>query len=142
MKLTRARIKQAREFLGDRILHRTDTAIKNDSEATEWEDPEYLEADEVDATLATSLLPNGNHMPVIDIDLPCMLLPSTKPGHHHLIINKEMTWGQFLNMLQAMTDAGVVQPGFNHHTRRRGRAFIRYPGVTKANEAQRIAGEI
>jgi hypothetical protein len=49
-----------------------------------------------------------------------------------------MSWGQFLNILQALTDAGVVQPGFNHHSRARGYATVRYPGVTKDNEARRI----
>lgn len=128
-----------RDTIGDRIMQRTKIAIKNDSEAKEWEDPEYFPAGHDDATLVTSELPNGNHMPVIDLDLTTMLIPSTRPGHYHLYVNREMSWGQFLNMLQAMTDAGVVQDGFNRHTRRRGHATVRYPGVTKENEAERIA---
>lgn len=127
-----------RKLIGERKLLRTGAPIKNDSENTKWDDPEYLDADHDTATLVTSTLPDGNHMPVIDIDLPCMLTDSTKPGHHHLYINHPMSWGQYLSILQALTDAGVVQAGYNMHTRRRGYGTVRYPGVTKHNEATRL----
>ena len=37
-----------------------------------------------------------------------------------------------------MTDAGIVQAAIAGHTQERGQAFVRYPGVTKDNEAARI----
>lgn len=128
-----------RELLGPRRLLRTITPITNTS-GESWDDPEYYEAHHFNATLVTSEVDGepGWHMPVIDIDLPCLLTESSKPGHHHLFINKKITWGQYLNILQALTDAGIVQEGYNFHTRRRGYGTVRYPGVTKDNEAQRI----
>lgn len=126
--------KQIVDGIGPRELYRTLTPI---SDSLYEEDPERVKSEHGYATLVSSKLPDGNHMPVIDLDLPCMLVPSSTSGHFHLYINQEMSWGQFLNMLQMMTDAGVVQPGFNRFTRERGQAFVRYPGVTKDNEAQR-----
>jgi len=79
------------------------------------------------------------HMPVIDIDLPCMLVPSSAPGHFHLYIEKQMSWEKFVAMLEAMEAAGVVGKGYVSYTKRRGYATVRYPGVTKDNEAERIA---
>jgi hypothetical protein len=128
-----------KDTIGARVMNRTEAPVPKDSAETKHPDPEYFPADHDTATLVTSLLPNGRHMPVIDIDMTSMLLPSSTPGHYHLYINQEMTWKQFLKMLKAMTDAGVVQEGFYQHTKRRGRAFVRYPGVTKSNEAERIA---
>lgn len=123
--------KQIVEAIGPRKLFRTLTPI---SDSPYEEDPERVESEHGYATLVSSKLPNGNHMPVIDLDLPCTLVPSSTPGHFHLYVNQEMSFGQFLNMLQMMTDAGVVQPGFNRFTRERGQAFVRYPGVTRDNE--------
>lgn len=128
-----------RRMIGERRLMRTGAAIKNDSENTKWDDPEYFPGDHDTATLVTSELPDGNHMMVLDIDLPCMLVPSTKEDHYHLYVNKPVSWGQYLNVLQALTDAGIVQEGYNMHTRRRGYGTVRYPGVTKQNEHERIA---
>jgi hypothetical protein len=123
--------KEIVEGIGPRGLYRTLTPI---SDSPYEEDPERVKSEHGYATLVGSKLENGNHMPVIDLDLPCMLVESSTPGHFHLYVNKEMSFGQMLNMLQMMTDAGVVQPGFNRFTRERGEAFVRYPGVTKANE--------
>lgn len=123
--------KQIVKTVADRLLFRTVTPI---SDSPYEEDPERVPSEHGYATLVSSKLPNGNHKPVIDLDLPCTLAESSTPGHYHLFIDKEMSFGQFLNILQAMTDAGVVQPGFNRFTREREQAFVRYPGVTKATE--------
>jgi hypothetical protein len=124
--------KEIVDGIGDRELYRTLTPI---SDSLYEVDPERVPSEHGYATLVSSKLPNGNHMPVIDLDLgPSMLVPSSTPGHYHLYLNVEMSFGQMLNMLQAMTDAGVVQPGFNRFSREREQSFVRYPGVTKANE--------
>lgn len=131
------------EMLGERILHRTRKPLANakgsEADLGEYDDPEYLAATHDNATLVTSELDNGNHMPVIDIDRECMLIESGTPGHFHLYINREMTRAQYFSMLNAMVLAGVVEPGYYAHAMRRGRTFARYPGVTKHNEADRIA---
>jgi hypothetical protein len=129
---------EIKDIIGNRIMHRTSEPIKSDSQETKHPDPEFLDADHDNATLVTSMTTTGWHMPVIDIDLPCMLVPSSRPGHFHLYINKKMPFEDMLDMLRAMNMAGVVQDGIIHHVQRRGYASVRYPGVTKENEKQRI----
>jgi hypothetical protein len=126
------------DTIGNRIMHRTTEPIKSDSQETKHPDPEFLDADHDNATLVTSMTKTGWHMPVIDIDLPCMLVPSSRPGHFHLYINRKMSFDEMMAILRAMNDAGVVQDGIINHVQRRGYASVRYPGVTKSNEAQRI----
>lgn len=96
-------------------------------------------ADHHTATIVTSRVEDSTmHMPLIDLDLPCMLLPSSQPGHFHLYIEKQMAWDKFVAILEALEDAGVVGPGYLKYTKKRGYATVRYPGVTKQNEAERI----
>lgn len=131
-----------KDFLGERVLHRTAEPLDNptgsDADLSEWDDPEYLPATHADATLVTSDMGDGMHMPTIDIDHECMLIPSSKPGRYHLYINVPMTKKKYFALLNALVVAGIVEPGYYAHSLRRGRSFLRYPGVTKHNEAQRI----
>ena len=130
-----------KDFLGERTLFRTAEPLANqkgsDADLAEFDDPEYLPADHDNATLVTSKLPNGNHMVGIDIDRECMLV-ETSPGHYHLYVNVEMTRKEYFSMLNAMVMAGVVEAGYYAHAMRRGATFLRYPGVTKDTEAERI----
>ena len=50
------------------------------------------------------------HRPVIDIDLPVTVVESS-PGKHHLMINKVVGWPEYLRLLFALRDAGIVEPG-------------------------------
>lgn len=86
---------------------------------------------EADANLISSLCNDGQHRPVIDLDVPCRLVESTTPGHFHLYVDVPMDLDRMLAMLRAMRDAGVVQPGFVQHTEARGAAFVRPEGVRK-----------
>lgn len=133
---TKGEIKQ---MIADRLLRRTVEPIKNDSEADDgYIDYQLYEATHDTATLVSSQTENGLHMPVIDIDRECMLVPSSKPGHFHLYINVAMTKDEYMELLEVMTKVGIVQRGFWLYARKRGAGFVRYPGVTKENEAQRI----
>jgi hypothetical protein len=71
------------------------------------------------------------HMPVIDIDLPCTLVPSTTEGHFHLYIDKEVSWSDYCRLLSAMVDCGIVEEGYYAAALRRGATFVRMPGVRK-----------
>jgi hypothetical protein len=79
--------------------------------------------------LIGSSLPNGMHAPAIDIDLPCKLYPSRTPGHFHLYIDKEMTWEQYEKILEALTDARVVQRGYYEASKKHRQSFLRAPGI-------------
>ena len=124
------------DFLGHRttyIAERLDVA---------WKDTEGAEAGRripaayCDANLVgSSSSPCGTfHQPVIDLDFPAHLEPSTTKGHFHLYLNKDVKWEPFLKVLEAMKDAGLVEEGFYEMTKRRGQAFVRRPGVHKKPE--------
>lgn len=99
---------------------------------------EYLEGSEVrqrasyeDATLVSSLTTSGKHAPVIDLDLPAQLIPSTTPGHFHLYIDHELEWDVYLELLQALAKAGLVEDGYVQASARREQTMVRKPGVLK-----------
>jgi len=129
-----------RDAIGERLLYWTPEPLKPSYDEDGFSHLDLRPADHYTATMVTSRLDGTSmHMPVIDIDLPCMLVPSSAPGHFHLYIEKQMSWEKFVAMLEAMEAAGVVGKGYVSYTKRRGYATVRYPGVTKDNEAERIA---
>lgn len=85
-------------------------------------------------TVVTSLMGNGMHAPVIDIDVPCTLVESTTPGHYHLYIDHPMTFDDFVLMLKAMAAAGVVEHGYAGAVQAQGFAAVRLPWVKKGNK--------
>lgn len=72
------------------------------------------------------------HAPAIDIDLPCRLVESRKPGHFHLYIDKEMSWTQYTKILLALTDAGIIEEGYLDASLKRGQTFLRTKGLIGA----------
>ena len=97
-------------------------------------------AEEAEANLVSSLLDNGAsvlppkvvmHAPTLDIDFPCELLPSSTEGHFHLLIDKPLTWEQYVVVLQALAFAGIIEDGYFQAAMRQKQTYIRKPGVTK-----------
>lgn len=50
--------------------------------------------------------------PVIDLDFPCKLVPSSTKNHYHLFINKALTKKQFIDLLSGLHSAGLIDTGF------------------------------
>lgn len=71
------------------------------------------------------------HAPVLDIDIPMRLIPSTTPGHSHLYIDLPMSRTKMMFMLWALKLAGVIEMGFFWWCLRRGGTFVRIPSVRK-----------
>jgi len=71
------------------------------------------------------------HLPVIDIDVPCVLVESSTPGHYHLYIDHPVVDELYWQMLEAMAAAGVVQKAYVGVSKRRGQTFVRVPGLKK-----------
>lgn len=84
-----------------------------------------------EANLVSSLLPNKMHAPVIDLDGPHNLVPSSTPGHGHLYLDTPMTWRRYKTLLRALWKAGVIEEGFYRNSVRRGFSSVRPPGVYK-----------
>lgn len=72
-----------------------------------------------------------NHCPFIDIDMPVKVVPSSTPGHYHLYIDHPVPWPKYLALLEAMVDAGIVQPGYLRASRARGFTSLRLPWARK-----------
>lgn len=72
-----------------------------------------------------------SQLPVIDIDVPCELLPSSRPGHFHLLIYKRVTRTFYSDILRALIKAGIVEEGFYQSFLRRGYTAIRTPTSMK-----------
>jgi len=86
---------------------------------------------EDEANLVSSWLVNGEHSPALDIDLPCVLVPSSTPGKFHLYIDKPMPWETYKTLLRALADAGILEQEYASASIAKGQSFLRKPGVTK-----------
>ena len=71
------------------------------------------------------------HYVVLDIDHPTQLIPSSTPGHFHLIIEKLVPKYEWIKVLLALSDAGIVQPGYAYASIKAGYTSIRLPWVRK-----------
>lgn len=73
------------------------------------------------------------HTPIIDLDIEHMIVPSTTPGHGHLYINKEITYNQYLSLLEKMAECGIVQRGIVGQCQKYKGTTVRLPHIKKEN---------
>jgi len=71
------------------------------------------------------------HTPVLDIDVPALLVDSSTPGKHHLYFDVPMTWGHYLELLDVMAKVGILEPGYVSASRARGFTAVRLPWIRK-----------
>ena len=72
------------------------------------------------------------HRPVLDIDFPARLLPSTTPGHFHLYLDGiELTDLQYGKLLNVLAEVGIIQQGVKNQFDRLRATFVRPPWVKK-----------
>lgn len=95
------------------------------------EDEDRFQVPKAESNLLSSLCegeaagdPNGYHMPAIDIDFPCHLRETETPGHFHLLIDVPMKWEAYVRLLEALVEAGVVEPGYLRASLERGSTFL------------------
>lgn len=123
--------------LKGRKLHRWLTSEEAEAKADSMTSGDYgactKEVDTLDkADLASSETGiSKTHLPVIDIDVPVRLVPSATPGHSHLYIDQAMSWDQYKNLLVALAQAGVVEPGYVEAAQARGYSLVRLPWKPK-----------
>lgn len=72
------------------------------------------------------------HRPFLDIDFPVAVLPSSTEGHHHLYIDKQMTWGQYSKLLKVLAEVGIIEDNYAKASIARGHTAIRLPWIKKA----------
>lgn len=98
----------------------------------------------VTSLLATASITNGNdimnHAPAFDIDIPCELIESSQIGHYHMYIHKAMTWNNYVKILKALADAGVVEQGYYAAAVNRGYSSLRLRGNVKPGIKTTVKG--
>ena len=74
------------------------------------------------------------HRPMLDLDFPATLIPSTTEGHFHLYLDKPMTWRKYKRLLRALGEAGIIEHGYMQASLERGYSSLRLPWVKKEVE--------
>lgn len=72
------------------------------------------------------------HRPVIDLDFPCRLIPSSTEGHFHLYLDGiDVEWPKYKDLLIALAAAGVISKGYLEESLNKGFTAVRLPHVKK-----------
>lgn len=99
-------------------------------------DAAHVYTTELDAAhVVTSQAKNdvpGYHRPVLDLDFPAALIPSTTPGHFHLYLDKPMPWPKYKALIKALADAGIIERGYASASIARRYTSVRLPWIRKA----------
>lgn len=100
-------------------------------------EPEQVEdvaiANGLSSEIASGLFA-GQHTLAIDLDVPARLVPSSTPGHSHLYIDTPMQWADYLAVLNALANVGVIEPGYLAASARCGYTTLRLPWVRKGHD--------
>ena len=126
-------VAQIPEFMRDHKL-----ATIPDPGATEEDtyDGEHVPVEDIaSAHIILSADDNGMHRPVLDIDFPASLIPSSTPGHFHLYLDKQMDFATYAILLDALATAGVIEKGYSSVSKARGYTSARLPWVKKTPKA-------
>jgi hypothetical protein len=81
--------------------------------------------------VSSQIVGTDEHIPMLDIDMDAVLLPSSTPGHHHLYIDKPIPWKKYKNLMKALADAGIIEEGYYTASVKRGYSALRMQGVKK-----------
>lgn len=74
------------------------------------------------------------HRPMLDLDFPAAVIPSSTEGHCHLYIDRDLTWEQYEKLLDVMAEIGLLEAGYVAASKARGRTFLRLPWIKKGRE--------
>jgi hypothetical protein len=109
--------------------------FEEDSEKVETAAPQNIEADvqlsDANGIGSEVVTRPGQHKVVLDIDHDALLVPSSTPGHHHLYINKSMSWDMYQEVLKVLASAGIIQKNYMYASIKRGGSWVRTPWTRK-----------
>lgn len=74
---------------------------------------------------------NCDHYPLIDLDIPVNIVPSSRVGQTHLYINHPVTQEGLFEILDVLAKHGIVEPGYARAAKSRGYSAVRLPWVKK-----------
>lgn len=116
--------------------NRGDEPGERDGESEYLRDPDDFQRKETRslarATLASSGMPHtGMHYPMLDLDHHVEVYASSTPGNHHLYIGTPLPWDDYLKVLRAFAEVGLIQQGYLGASAERGYTSLRLPWVRK-----------
>lgn len=71
------------------------------------------------------------HRPILDIDFPVVSLPSSTEGHHHLYLDKQLTWSQYRKLLEVLSEVGIIEANYAKASIARQHTAVRLPWIKK-----------
>lgn len=74
---------------------------------------------------------DDTHLLVLDLDFPCILVPSSTNGHFHLYLQKPMPWPKAKKLLVAMQEADLLEPMWVSQCLDEGMTSVRPPWAKK-----------
>ena len=85
------------------------------------------------ANLISSLCSDGLHRLAVDIDgMNVEVRPSCTPGHYHLLIDHPgIELDEYIELLEALAMAGIIEESYLDHSVDRGQSLLRKPGVPR-----------
>lgn len=78
--------------------------------------------------------PGGRHKVLLDLDCPHEYIPSSTPGHGHLIIDVELAWPAYLNLLKTLARYKILEYGYVAAAEFRQATWLRTPWAGKDTE--------
>lgn len=104
--------------------------LEHGNVVTSWMDP-----GPGDPTVAPWDVPTPQqHRPVLDLDFPAYVVPSSTDGHCHLYLDRAMSWETYRTLLHALAAAGVLEQGYVGASVDREHTTVRLPWVKKGDE--------
>lgn len=103
---------------------------------------DFVECSFADANLITSKVQNSSmvgldgklqptHTPVLDIDIPCVYMPSSTEGHGHLYFQTVIPWDKYVRLLTVMGECGILEEGFVSASIAKEFTALRLPHIKK-----------
>lgn len=97
----------------------------------------HCAVNEDDANVVSSRIDDGsgNHAPVLDIDFPAKLVPSSTADHYHLYLDTIVSWESYEKLLVALEDCGIISKGYMTASIARKATYVRKKDVLKKKKA-------
>lgn len=86
-----------------------------------------------EVTESGDLKPGGLHYPMLDLDFPVHLFPSSQEGHYHSIMEKPLSYDQYDKLIKVMTEVGLLNPCTYDRFKQRNQTRLRAPWVLKGD---------
>lgn len=126
---------ELREVTGgiDRVLY---TGVTWGSYQGDSFEQRYATMNVADADVVSSEIYGkpDKHVVALDIDVPARLVPSSTEGHHHLHIDVECDWADYVEFLRAAAKVGIIEQGYADVSIQRRGTHLRVPWKRKGED--------